>query len=237
MSTKKAPWGYCRFEELPAWYRQLFETGQADRGANHFFPASHGWASLTLFFGFVPGLLLLALPLVGLGSLLYQFIIDPAGFLSALTNPINLLVGLLIGAALLYVGRWGVFLVLEPIAALKEQKREQQGKHHFGLRLDNKALVARRFDLSAKNRHCWYIPKDRVEEAFGRPLPFSGGRRTFQLRVIYTDDSEQLRSADFDASDFETEKPLLARVQVMEMARVIMAWAGKKVKEPQALMR
>lgn len=185
MTTKQAVTanGRCRLEQLPPRYRSLYENGKADEGAAVFVRPGHS----LLFYA------VLTIALLGLGGFFTAALVSGGPIFplepgASIAGPI--IIGLLCLASL----GAGFWFLAQLIRAIGRQRRDNAEGYHYGLRLDNDALVVRYH--SRKNQDTsLFLPRQRIQDVKVRRetvLRSRGGvnRKSMVAYFIKLEDSE-----------------------------------------------
>lgn len=154
MTTKQTAtrYGRCRLNELPRPYRSLYENGRADERDTVFVRPGH---SLLFYFVFTATCL-------GLGGFFTAAFVSAGPILplepgASIAGPI--IAGLI---CLAFLGA-GVWFLLQLIRAIGRHRRDSAQGYHYGLRLDNDALVAR-YHARKNGDTCLFLPRQSIRQ-------------------------------------------------------------------------
>ena len=175
--TEKQPascYGLCQVQQLPTFYREAFENGTAHQGATLFVRTDHSLLVFSIF----------AVVFFGLAGMFV------AAFVSVrpvfpLRSGASIVGPAIVFGFFLVAFVAGLWSLREWIRGVSIRQQEKSGRYHYGLRLDEQALVIR-YRARTSGDTCLYLPRRHIKSVAVTGDPWLNGNREARAAKVFT---------------------------------------------------
>ncbi len=181
--------GPCEFSELPQRYRDRFESGNIHSVAGQFLPYKPSSVALPVA---ASASIIYILPALGLIFTLPYYFYKDTTLLSRIINEMTSgVIQFLVPLVIFGVIAWGVYFMLSvglrsvtnATFWIKNKRAKADGKHHYGLLLDDPNLVLRQGE-HLTDYTCAFVPKSAIQECFADNIWIKGVKRRIKIDVV-----------------------------------------------------